>query len=525
MGLSLTKLYVRLETVEEKEERKYSMMWAKFRPVLLAFQKGLHKANKVLTRSRKEENKRDWAELNIELLHLISKKMESLSNFIIFRAVCKNWRLATDLTDAPAQLPWLIWPTATTTMPIDRSQQIRDNGYFVYSLSSNTTQRIPLPNLVLPTETMKYEFVRFQPPETIKHISIVLPEPAAFGYYKGRLFWSLAIPRVTWVYDASTGTKTSIEIPHPGEEVNFNFLINDMGDLLGVMMSFIDVVGLGEVSWKFEFEVYRLEHTDDFDCYRWSKLNEIGDRIIFLQDFNYALNNVKVFSFNELKIATNNFSRDSLLGCGAFGIVYGGQLSDGRLVAVKLCYTTDSGWESCFKAELETLATTCHVNVVSLIGYCKESNEPLCVFEYMPNKDLHRHIHLRNWRMKCDHVDVATVIGTAGYLDPDCDPYFPCVTQQNDVYSFGVVMLEMVTGRRAYNTSDETQLAPFAAPKIARGKLMEVLDKRLAVPVGRKMEAVQILAQLALQCTQSGLERPNMSEVVTILESAVALFN
>ncbi|XP_078148580.1 F-box protein At2g05970-like [Carex rostrata] len=284
--------------------------------------------------------------------------MESLSNFIIFRAVCKNWRLAIDLTDTPVQLPWLIWPTATTTMPIDQSQQVRDNEYFVYSLSSNTTQRIPLPvnnvlvgttagfllvfeylcsfyflnpltgtkvtlpflnpslsyhiaclghvtnhnssfvgseiylilvqNLVFPTETMKYQFVRFQPPETIKHISIVLPEPSAFAYYKGRLFWSLAIPRVTCVYDASTGTKTSIEIPHPGEEVNFNFLINGMGDLLGVMMSYIDVVGLGEVSWKYQFEVYRLEHTDDFGCYRWSKLNEIGDRIIFLQDFNYG---------------------------------------------------------------------------------------------------------------------------------------------------------------------------------------------------------------------------------------------
>lgn len=119
----------------------------------------------------------------------------------------------------------------------------------------------------------------------------------------------------------------------------------------------------------------------------------------------------------------------------------------------------------------------------------------------------------------------STVIGTAGYLDPDCDPYFPCVTQQNDVYSFGVVMLEMITGQMAHNTSDETQLVPSAAPKIASGKLMEVLDKRLAVPVGCKMEAVQIVAQIALRCTQSGLERPNMSEVVKIFESAVALFN
>ncbi|KAF3336644.1 hypothetical protein FCM35_KLT19230 [Carex littledalei] len=234
MGTSLAMSCVRLETVKEKEERKSYMIRNKFRSVLLAFQKGIHKAKKVLT-TRKEENKRDWAELNIELLHLISKKMENISNFIIFRAVCKNWRLATDPTDAPAQ---------------------------------------------------------FQPPDTIKHISIIIPKPTSFGYYKGRLFLSLSIPKITWVYDATTGTKTSIEIPHPGEHVNFNFLIDAMGDLLGVMMSYIEVVVPSEVFqslWKYQFEVYRLEHTDDFGCCRWSKLNGIGDRILFLQEYyNYG---------------------------------------------------------------------------------------------------------------------------------------------------------------------------------------------------------------------------------------------
>ena len=139
---------------------------------------------------------------------------------------------------------------------------------------------------------MKYQFVRFQPPGTIKHISIILPKPTSFGYYKGRLFLSLSIPKCTWVYDASTGTKTSIEIPHPGEHVNFNFLIDAMGDLLGVMMSYIEVVVPGEVFqslWKYQFEVYRLEHTDDFGCCQWSKLNGIGDRVLFLQEYyNYG---------------------------------------------------------------------------------------------------------------------------------------------------------------------------------------------------------------------------------------------
>lgn len=43
----------------------------------------------------------------------------------------------------------------------------------------------------------------------------------------------------------------------------------------------------------------------------------------------------KIFSGKEIKRATNNFSRDRLLGAGGYGEVYKGFLNDGTVIAVK----------------------------------------------------------------------------------------------------------------------------------------------------------------------------------------------
>ncbi|KAJ3691115.1 hypothetical protein LUZ61_020279 [Rhynchospora tenuis] len=50
----------------------------------------------------------DWAELNHDLLRQIAKKVTDLSDFVRFRAVCKQWRSAVHPSDLPPQLPYFI---------------------------------------------------------------------------------------------------------------------------------------------------------------------------------------------------------------------------------------------------------------------------------------------------------------------------------------------------------------------------------------------------------------------------------
>ncbi|XP_052114307.1 receptor-like serine/threonine-protein kinase NCRK [Arachis duranensis] len=45
---------------------------------------------------------------------------------------------------------------------------------------------------------------------------------------------------------------------------------------------------------------------------------------------------VQVFTYREIKVATNRFSEANVIGNGGFGLMYRGVLSDGTLAAIKL---------------------------------------------------------------------------------------------------------------------------------------------------------------------------------------------
>ncbi|KAK9064569.1 hypothetical protein SSX86_015951 [Deinandra increscens subsp. villosa] len=56
------------------------------------------------------------------------------------------------------------------------------------------------------------------------------------------------------------------------------------------------------------------------------------------QDTNLSFSGVSVFTYKELEDATQNFDPARVLGEGGFGVVYYGELQDGREVAVKKLY-------------------------------------------------------------------------------------------------------------------------------------------------------------------------------------------
>ncbi|KAE8786725.1 NAC domain-containing protein 8 [Hordeum vulgare] len=92
--------------------------------------------------------------------------------------------------------------------------------------------------------------------------------------------------------------------------------------------------------------------------------------------------------------ATLNFSETHVIGQGGFGIVYKGQLPDGRTIAVKrLRQSARTRKGKCdFTREVEVMARLRHGNLVRLLAYCNEGDERILVYVYMPNKSLDLYI-------------------------------------------------------------------------------------------------------------------------------------
>lgn len=99
------------------------------------------------------------------------------------------------------------------------------------------------------------------------------------------------------------------------------------------------------------------------------------------------------FTYEELAMATNDFSSDNLLGEGGFGYVHKGMLSSGRLIAVKQLKEGSQQGEREFQAEVETISRVHHKHLVCLVGYCMSGAKRLLVYEFVPNGTLEFHLH------------------------------------------------------------------------------------------------------------------------------------
>ncbi|XP_042398450.1 G-type lectin S-receptor-like serine/threonine-protein kinase SD2-5 [Zingiber officinale] len=283
------------------------------------------------------------------------------------------------------------------------------------------------------------------------------------------------------------------------------------------------------------------------------------------------------FSFEELKQATEQFTKK--LGQGGFGSVYEGQIGDQR-VAVKLLDGVGQGKKE-FLAEVETIGSIHHINLVRLIGFCVEKSNRLLVYEYMSNGSLDKWIFNKSqdnsldWptrrrifadtarglcylhedcRYRIAHLDIkphnillndkfeakisdfglAKLIdrdqsqvmtrlrGTPGYLAPEW--LTSIITEKVDIYSFGVVVLETIFGRRNLDYSQPEEnfhLLQLIQDKIKSGGLTEMINQS---HLELNFEDVILMIHLAGCCIQSeSNRRPSMSTVVKILEGAATV--
>ncbi|KAF8050222.1 hypothetical protein N665_2022s0008 [Sinapis alba] len=119
-----------------------------------------------------------------------------------------------------------------------------------------------------------------------------------------------------------------------------------------------------------------------------------------------ALLQLKQYSYAQVKKITKSFSHT--IGTGGFGTVYGGNLCNGRKVAVKVLKNFKSNGED-FINEVASMSQTSHVNIVSLLGFCYEGSKRAIVYEFLENGSLDQFIPKKSSL----NLDMSTLYGIA----------------------------------------------------------------------------------------------------------------
>ncbi|KAM5552910.1 hypothetical protein ABKV19_025239, partial [Rosa sericea] len=97
---------------------------------------------------------------------------------------------------------------------------------------------------------------------------------------------------------------------------------------------------------------------------------------------------LKIYDFDSILIATDNFSITNKLGQGGFGPVYKGMLPEGKEIAVKRLSTSSGQGVEEFKNEMLLISNLQHKNLVRMMGCSVKEDEKLLIYEFMPNKSL-----------------------------------------------------------------------------------------------------------------------------------------
>ncbi|KAL6223101.1 hypothetical protein ACLB2K_006494 [Fragaria x ananassa] len=282
---------------------------------------------------------------------------------------------------------------------------------------------------------------------------------------------------------------------------------------------------------------------------------------------------LRVFSYNELKRATNGFKQE--LGKGSFGAVYKGALNKGKkLIAVKRLEKLVEEGEREFRAEMQAIGRTHHKNLVRLLGYSAEESKRLLVYEYMSNGSLADLLFRAEWHPAWDervriagdvargllylheeckspiiHCDIKPqnilmdeswnakiadfglakllmpdqtrtftgIRGTRGYLAPEWQKNTP-ISVKADIYSFGVLLLELVCCRRNVDVSvraEEIVLSTW----VYKCFVSRALHKLIVGGEEVNKKSLENMVKVGLWCIQDEPAlRPSMKSVVLMLQ-------
>ena len=117
------------------------------------------------------------------------------------------------------------------------------------------------------------------------------------------------------------------------------------------------------------------------------------------------------------------------------------------------------------------------------------------------------------------------VAGTHGYLAPEYALYGQ-LTEKSDVYSFGALLLEIMSARKALDTSLECSsdylITDWAWTLLKAGKAMEVVDERIRHS-GAKRTMVKFITVGILCAHVMVAFRPTMVEALKMLEGDIEI--
>ncbi|XP_058010457.1 lysM domain receptor-like kinase 3 [Hevea brasiliensis] len=98
-----------------------------------------------------------------------------------------------------------------------------------------------------------------------------------------------------------------------------------------------------------------------------------------------------IFTYQQLPMATEGFSKNNLLGKGSLDQVFKGYLNHETVTVKKFLPRKQ---EDAFEKMKAICISVHHNNLVKLIGYCNEGGNKLLVFEFVPeDKSLRSHLH------------------------------------------------------------------------------------------------------------------------------------